>query len=539
MPEYTYHKRGENKAKENTMRMSRLIGKRFREMPGEAPGQAAALLLRGGYLRENGLLLPGLRLADRIAGGLIAMAAENGASPVQPAAEGLPGVLCLLRNELSSYSDLPFQVWHQDHSRKRLPGPASLFPCFQYTGLHSGESACAAAYSRWLKMLRQWLNTLFPEEAVAHAQTRRKNVFFLPAESGCDRLLQSEDSMYSALPEDASCVFRPGREEMPPLKKTHTPGCRTIAELAAFLGVDAAETAKAVFYEAGRDGRPVMAVVRGDRDVNEKKLAERIGRLPVAADAQAIYAAGAVPGYASPIGLTPDRVRIIADTSAAVAHNLVTGANEADYHYRNFNLSRDAPGAEIEDIVQAVEGDPCPGSQQPLKNIGGYTLAVLESRHDIPEAEAPLSFTGENGAPQEPWLITCHADTGRIVSALIENASDQYGPKWPPAAAPWQVHLCAIRRSAPEVARAADNLYNALSSAGISVLYDDRNARPGAQFADADLIGIPLCLIAGERSLREGHIEWKNRRTGGKGTVPEARAAGFVLDFIKGRLGPF
>ena len=289
--------------------------------------------------------------------------------------------------------------------------------------------------------------------------------------------------------------------------------------MAEFLGVPTWQTGKAVFYENDDQGRLVLVVVRGDREVNEAKLARLIKATPEPASDAKIRAAGAVPGYASPMGLDPERVRLLIDHTVAQTNNLVVGANEEGFHYRNFNLERDLPGVETVDVIKVASGD---------RTLDGKTIRLergievgnifqLGTRYS---AAMKMSFLDENGRQVTPLMGCYGIGVGRLMSSVMEARRDEYGPKWPISIAPWQVHLVALRIAQGQVRETAEKLYAELQAAGLEVLFDDREAQAGAQFADADLLGVPLRLIVSERNLKEGRVEWKRRDRDEKGTIP-------------------
>jgi prolyl-tRNA synthetase len=316
------------------------------------------------------------------------------------------------------------------------------------------------------------------------------------------------------------------------LEKVRTPGKKSIEDVAAFLRVEPHRTAKAVFYESDADGRPVLAVIRGDLEINELKLAKIIRAAPVAAEEETIRSTGSVPGYASPMGLDPDTVRLIVDRSLAGSNNLVTGANEVDYHLKHFNLDRDLPGVETVDIAIAHEGDGCPHCDGRLVMQRGIEVGnIFQLGTKYTEAMG-MTYLDENGKTQTPIMGCYGIGVGRAMASAMEVRHDKWGPIWPIAIAPWQVHINAIKYAKPEVKAAAEKLYADLCVAGIEAVLDDRNERPGVQFADADLLGVPLRLIVSEKHLANHEVEYKQRGTDIKGTMPLGEAVVRLRDWI-------
>ncbi len=267
--------------------------------------------------------------------------------------------------------------------------------------------------------------------------------------------------------------------------------------------------------------------------MSETKLARHLGVAPEPASDERIRAAGTHPGFASPMGLDPDKVRLVIDHSVTNAPNLTVGANEADYHCNNFNLARDLPGTEAVDIVQAREGDLAPDGT-PLSFAAAFEVGRVRQAVRAPVEAGGVRYDDEEGSACVPALSVLTLNLDRLMAGAVEVSHDEYGPIWPRALAPWDLHLCALSMGSADVAAAADELYARLCGAGIEVLYDDRGGRPGVQFAEADLLGIPLRLIVGARGLENGEVEWKRRATGERGAIPLDGAVAEVRKMLAG-----
>jgi prolyl-tRNA synthetase len=306
-----------------------------------------------------------------------------------------------------------------------------------------------------------------------------------------------------------------------PLERVATPGTATIDDLAASLGVPTGRTAKAVFFVAtvadptdANATRPqfVFAVVRGDTDLNETKLANAIAArdLRPAHDAE-IRAVGAEPGYASPIGLSQENVLVIVDDLIPQSPNLVAGANTAGYHLRHTNYGRDYQAALVQDIVAAQAGDGCPQCGAVLHTSRGVEVGnIFKLGTRYTEALGGM-FLDRDGITK-PVIMGCYGiGSGRLLSCIIEEHHDAHGIRFPITVAPYQAYCVALTQRAPEVVEIAERLYHAAWAAGIEMLLDDRDATPGVKLNDADLIGLPLRLTIGPRSLQAGGVEIKHR----------------------------
>jgi prolyl-tRNA synthetase len=277
--------------------------------------------------------------------------------------------------------------------------------------------------------------------------------------------------------------------ELPlPLEKVLTPDCHTIEALASFLGVPKEKTAKALMYTRIADNRFIFVVVRGDMQLSEAKLKVHIGDVRLAT-AEEIEQAGAVAGYASPMGLKD--ALIIVDDLIPLSQNLVAGANETGYHLKNTNYGRDYSAELVADLVQANAGDACKNCGSPLSVLSAMNLAT---RSEL--------------------------DLENILLALAETHHDAKGLMLPYPAAPFDVYLMHVPGKEVDTRAQAEEIYSKLQSAGISVLFDDRDERAGVKFNDADLIGCPVRITAGEKALKEGMVELKERTAKENRLVP-------------------
>jgi prolyl-tRNA synthetase len=303
------------------------------------------------------------------------------------------------------------------------------------------------------------------------------------------------------------------------VKKVATPDMTTIEELARFLGVPKSKTAKAVFMVAtiakgdGDVDRFVFAMVRGDMEVNETKLANAIQAkaLRPARDDE-IRAAGAEPGYGSPIGLT-DAIVVVDDIIPDSA-NLVAGANVEGYHVLNVNYGRDYQADVVCDIAAASEGDACPNCANPMHTSRGVEVGNIFKLGTRYSEAMGCRFLDRDGQSKPVVMGSYGIGSGRLLACVAEEHHDEHGLTWPVSVAPYHVHLVALLGRSQESLSRARQLYEALQAADIEVLFDDRDESPGVKFMDADLIGLPLRLTVSPRRLKEGQVELKPRRDG-------------------------
>jgi len=299
-------------------------------------------------------------------------------------------------------------------------------------------------------------------------------------------------------------------EKVLPLEEVETPGCETIKDVADFLGVEMNRCAKAMIYEA--DGEIVPAFVRGDRQLNEAKLGRLAGasQIELATDAARIREAGLEPGYAGPVGLS-GKLRVLADASLRDRTNLVVGANHEGYHLRGANWGRDMREPEFVDLTLAEAGDGCPVCNRPLNFSRGIEVGQIFKLDTMYSEALKAMFLDEQGREQ-PFTMGCYGiGLSRALAAVIEQHHDEHGIVWPVQVAPFEVVLTSLGVTRESVRETSDTLYQEMLDANLDVLYDDRDLSPGFKLKDADLIGIPVRVVVGERGLRESIAEVKHR----------------------------
>jgi prolyl-tRNA synthetase len=340
-------------------------------------------------------------------------------------------------------------------------------------------------------------------------------------DSGEDAIVACDTCDYAANVEVATVNAVDEKDAAPPTKETkkvHTPGHGSIEDVTKFLGIGPAQMLKSLLYVAGKD--VVMAVVRGDHDVNEVRLARALGADEVflATEADVEKATGAKVGFAGPVGY---KGRVVVDRAASRVRNGATGANETDYHLTGVDMT--AQGwKEIVDIRMATTGDACPncekGKLTAYKGIEAGHIFVLGTKYSHAMG---ATYIDEKQQTRELVMGCYGIGVSRLVATTIEQHNDENGLLWPMSVAPYQVHLVTIGREEAVLGKARE-LYDALERAGVEVLWDDRDERPGVKFKDADLIGVPLRVTIGAKGLATGKVELKPR------TEPDPKKAELV-----------
>lgn len=355
--------------------------------------------------------------------------------------------------------------------------------------------------------------------------------FILLVDSGEDTIILCPSCNYAANGEKAEFKKEPlFVEDELPLEEVHTPGVHTIEALAEYLGVQASQTLKAVFYVA--DGKFTFVVIRGDLEVNEVKLNNALAAvdLRLATPAEVVEA-GVVAGSASPVGL--EGVRIVADDSVELGSNFVAGANKQDYHLKNANFPRDFSADIKTDIAMAQAGFACPRCGSALETRRGievgHVFKLGTKYSDVQDATFP-----DQDGESHSILMGCYGiGVGRLLAASIEQRHDENGMMFPKSIAPYHVQLVGLNMQNDDVVKAADSLYDDLNAAGLSTLFDDRSETAGVKFNDADLLGLPVRVVVSPRNLRQGVVEIKERSSDDAITVPTGEAVETIRGLIE------
>ena len=441
----------------------------------------------------------------------------------------------LMRREIDSYRQLPRLIYHiKTKVRDEIRPRGGLIRVREFImkdaysldtdaeGLDKAYDAVYAAYERIFA--RCAVQTMPIEADTGMMGGAVSHEFVLPHPQAEDRLICCEQCNYAANVEQAELVKDVREGELAERIKVATPGCATIADVAAFLNVPVDETLKAVLYihdrytAKGTQSQFLFVLIRGDLEVNETKLLNAIGGGDLRpAEDDEILAAGCVPGYASAIGLQVrgelegDGVLVVADDSIQTRSALVSGANDAGYHFTGVNYPRDFEATLVTDIAQADSGHTCPRCSGTLQAQSAIELGHTFKLGTWYSEAVGATYLDAQGESQPVVMGSYGIGVGRLMAAIVEVHHDEHGILWPRSVAPYQVHLVALGPNVTVVDE-TEALYQQLLTAGYEVLYDDRDDRAGVKFADADLIGAPLRLTWSKRSLRAGGVEVKGRQ---------------------------
>lgn len=436
-------------------------------------------------------------------------------------------ITALVRDELRSYKQLPvllYQIQDKFRDERRPRFGVMRSREFIMKDLYSFDKDVEGMNESYRKMSVAYTN-IFTRCGLDFRAVEadsgaigggHSEEFTVLAPEGESRIACCDACSYAASDEKAALrpIDAPDEAELP-LEKVATPHTSTIALLAEYLKIPVEKTIKAVAYQT-EDDTLILAFLRGDHEVNEVKLANAVpgARELRMADEDAIRAVGGCPGFMSPIGVK-EGTHIVVDETAMRMHNAVSGANEADFHYTNVNPKRDFGAVTVADIRLVEEGDACPVCEQGHLHIGrGIEAGQIFALGTKYSAAMGATFLDEAGKAQ-PLQMGCYGiGVGRTMAAAIEQNHDEHGIIWPRAIAPYEVVVVAVNAKVEEQLAYAEEIYEELRAAGVDVLLDDRRERAGVKFNDCDLIGYPVRIAIGPKTLENGSIEVKIRRTG-------------------------
>ena len=453
----------------------------------------------------------------------------------------------IARRELRSYKQLPVNFYQiqskfRDEIRPRfgvmrarefLMKDAYSFDTDQ-AGLAESYRRMYDAYSRIFTRMGLKFRAVQADGGSIGGDTSQE--FHVLADSGEDAIVFSDADDYAANLETAATVASAAPRAAPAqsLTKVPTPNARTIAEVCAQLGVSPAQCVKTLLVD-GTDGGVVALVIRGDHELNAVKSQKLDGvakPLKMAGAERIRAAAGAEPGFIGPVGF---KGKIYVDHAAAKLADFVCGANEKDRHYSGVNWGRDLPDQPSVDIRNVQEGDPSPTGRGTLKIVRGIEVGHIFQLGQLYSAAMNASVLDEQGKALTMYMGCYGIGVTRVVAAAIEQNHDANGIVWPEALAPFKVVLVPINyQKSAKVQETADALYRDFNAAGIDVLLDDRDARPGVKFADSELLGIPHRIVIGERTLAAGNLEYRDRRETESREIPTADPVGYIRHKLNG-----
>lgn len=542
------------------MLLSKLLGERFREKPADATLASHIFLLRGGYVRQvsNGIysmLLPAKRIAAKIEAIIREEMDDIGGQEVlfpvvlpyelwkesgrydsvgselvrfkdRTGHDMLLGMtheeaaVHLARTEARSWTKYPFMIYQiQTKFRDEPRSRGGLIRVREFTmkdaySFHTSQEDLERYYQEVLEAYHRIFRRVGLPQVVAVSSDsgmmggKISHEFMLLTEAGEDTIVVCEDCDYKANAEVAVSRISHTPAEERPLEEVYTPGIEDIDSLAAFLDTTPDRLMKAAVFAVQGSRKPLVVFIRGDLQVNEAKLRNAVGAevypLTDHEDADLCF------GYIGAVGLDGTKADILYDVSLENETYLIGGANKPDHHVKGISIPRDVRPARFVDVAKVREGDACVkcGGRLTLKRgIEVGNIFQLGTRYT---ESMNMTFTDSDGKQKYPIMGCYGIGVGRLLASIIEASHDDYGPIWPMAVAPWQIHICMLNSSNEDVRNAGYKLYEELGRK-YEVLLDDRNVTAGIMFADADLLGVPVRLIVSARTIENGEAEITTR----------------------------
>lgn len=547
------------------MRVSKMFAPTLREVPAEAEVVSHQLMLRAGFLRKSaGGMYNYLPLAWRVLKKIENIVREemdaSGAQEllmpiVQPAEIwqesgrwGVYGeemfrlkdrhnrefclgptheemVTSLIRGDVRSYRQLPMNVYQiqnkfRDERRPRfglMRGREFIMKdAYSFDRDEAGlDVSYKLMYDAYTRIFTRCGLTFRPVEADSGAiGGSGSHEFMVIADSGEAEIVYCNECDYAANVEKAEMhVIEAPEEEAKAVEEVKTPDCKTIADVCAYLNLPVDKSVKAVAFNSEKG--LILCFVRGDHEVNEIKVINTVGVNEVEmAEESLLAAAGTVGGYMGPVGIDPEKTIVVIDSTVMKMHNICCGANKEGYHLLNVNPGRDFTPTYVADIRLIQEGDPCPHCGGKVSKARGIEVGQVFKLFTKYSEAMHATFLDENGK-EKPMVMGCYGvGVSRTMAAAIEQNNDKDGMIWPVAIAPYEVLVVPVNTKDEASTQKAEAIYEELKKAGVEAVIDDRNERPGVKFKDADLIGYPLRVVVGPKTLAEGKLEVKVRRTG-------------------------
>ena len=544
------------------MKLSNMVGERFKERPSDCVIDSHAFSVRGGYIKyvSNGIysLYPPMKRVTAKIENIIReeMDAADSQEVLFPVVlpgslweesgryesvgdellrfkdrSGSPMVLGMTHEEAAvqmvrewgnSYAKYPFSIYQiQTKFRDEARPRAGLIRVREFTmkdaySFHTSQEDLEKYYNVMANSyFRIFERAGIPEVISVKSDSGMiggsvSHEYMLLVDAGEDSIVICDECGYSANMEAAdTTVDNSGCSPAGELKKVNTPDCKTIEEVCSFLGSKVEESCKAVIYQKNLTDEYVVVFIRGDYEVNETKLTNLLG--------EKVHAAVITPecglcaGFCGPYKQEA-KCQIIYDKTLVGIENLCCGANEIDYHYTGLNIKRDIGDVTYVDVSKIRTGDICPCCGKKTINIKrGIEVGNIFQLGTKYSKSMGMTYTDVDGSVKTPIMGCYGIGVGRLAASVIEAKHDDYGPIWPITIAPWQVHLCCMRADNELCKEASDSLYEELQRAGIEVIYDDRSVQAGVMFADADLLGVPVRVTVGPKNIANAQIEISTR----------------------------
>ena len=572
------------------MRVSNLLGEHFKQAPADCQIESHALMIRGGYIKPVGTgifsLYPSTKRITRKIEEIIReeMDAIGGQEVLFPVAmpaslwresgrydsvgsallrftdrNGTEMVLGMTHEEAAvqlarvtaqTYTKFPFMIYQiQTKFRDEPRARGGLIRVREFTmkdaySFHTSWEDLREYYEECFKAYERIFRRCGLKDVVAVKADSGmmggsiSHEFMLLSPIGEDTLAICTECDYKSNMEAADCIVEPsGAASVAPIEKVATPGCKTIADVAAFLSRPASSICKAVVYQENATDKYIIAYIRGDLEVNETKLRNYLGR-EVHPAAVITEESGIIEGYIGPVGGAD--VETVFDRSLMNEPNLVCGANLEGFHYTGLSVERDVPEAVFADFAKTYDGAICPVCGKHSITVSrGIEIGNIFQLGTKYTKSMKMEYIDSDGVVKNPIMGCYGIGIGRLAASICQESRDEYGPIWPISVAPWQVEICNLRHDDETVTATAEALYADLSAAGVEVLYDDRDVRPGVMFADADLYGVPIRAVVSPKTCERGVVEVSFRDKSAKFDVEIKDASQKLSALVREKLAEY
>ena len=544
------------------MKLENLVGLRFKEKPADCVIDSHAFSLRGGYIKyvANGIyslyppmkritakieniireemdavdcqevlfpvVLPGSLWEESgrfqsVGEELLRFTDRNDASMVLGMTHEEAAVQ-LVREYGSTYAKYPFSIYQiQTKFRDEARPRAGLIRVREFTmkdaySFHTSQEDLEKYYDRMANAYFRVFERAGIGEVVSVKSDSGmiggnvSHEYMLLTEAGEDSIVLCDECGYSANMEAADCITdNSGSSPMRELEKVFTPHMKTIEDVVGFLHSRVEESCKAVMFQDNMTDEYIVVFLRGDYEVNETKLTNYLKSK--VHPAEVTEDCGLVAGFCGPYDQKA-KCRIIYDKSLEGIENLCCGANEENYHYVGLNIKRDIGDVEYVDVAKIRTNDICPCcGKKAIRISRGIEVGNIFQLGTKYSKSMGMSYTDEDGTVKIPIMGCYGIGVGRLAASVLEARHDQRGPIWPITIAPWEIHLCCMRRDDAKCKETADRIYNTLQAEGYEVIYDDRDVSAGFMFADADLLGVPVRITVGPKNLANNMVELTTR----------------------------
>ena len=542
------------------MLLSKLLGERYKEKPSDATIPSHIFLLKGGYIRHvtNGiftLLPPAKKIARKIEQILreemdaidgqevlfpVAMPAslweesgryqsvgkellrftDRGNIPMVLGMTHEEAAVHLAQTEAMSYTKYPFMIYQiQTKFRDEPRSRGGLIRVREFTmkdgySFHTTQEDLEQYYAKCHEAYEKiYARVGVPEVVSVKSDSGMMggsiaHEFMLLCDAGEDTIALCHDCDYKSNVEAATTSVKHSDKVEASIAKVHTPDVKDIDSLSKFFDVDHSHFIKATVFAMENEQRPVVVFIRGDYEVNEAKLRSKLGAdiFPYSGSSEDSLEFG----FIGPYGLDFSQSIVLFDESLRGENDMICGANEADHHLKGVSVGRDLGDVEFCDLSKVNEGDTCPVCGGKLYLKRGVEVGNIFQLGTKYTESMGMSYIDQNGKSQHPIMGCYGIGVGRLLACVIEAKHDDYGPIWPYSIAPWHIHICALNRKKGNVAEVANSIYEKLSGK-YEVIMDDRDVQAGIQFADADLLGVPIRIIVSQKNTNNGQVEIATR----------------------------